>query len=221
MNRKTWTGLFRLDHWWWLRANQIFHMLLLNFCWLLGSLPIITWGITRLALVRSLQTWNPQEITEVWNPFLSMARERWRRGFLLGGLDLFLRLLCIGCFWIVLPQTAPIFLLWKITLIPIYLWIDLFFFYAYPLVAMGFWGWYPICRQITEQLVRYPVRNIVLLSIPFLVAFCCLSHGVSLVLYIFFQCTIGQVLWAWLQVWATGNIVLGENGESLNEFVKI
>ncbi|MBG9367842.1 MULTISPECIES: hypothetical protein [unclassified Streptococcus] len=219
MNRETWTRLFRTDQWLWLRANQIFHVLLLNFCWLLGTLPVITWGVTRLALVRALQTWNPQEVTQVAIPFIAMIRDYWRRGLVLGGLDLFLRFLCIGCFLIVLPQTDPLFLFWKIALLPIYLWIDLYFFYAYPLVARGVWGWYPLCMQILGQLVGHPVRNLVLLMIPVLVAFCCLSHGVSLLLYLFFQCTIGQALWAWIQVWATGKSVVDENGENVNEFI--
>lgn len=87
-SRQLMKSIFGLDNGFMRAAERIFDLILLNTLFLLTALPVVTVGLARIALYRSLVDLKDRGRLPVVATYAHHLKTNWKQGLVLGGLDL-------------------------------------------------------------------------------------------------------------------------------------
>ncbi|HFI0195173.1 TPA: DUF624 domain-containing protein [Streptococcus suis] len=88
-------SLFDVNHPFWQSVEKVFTIFLLNICFVVTSLPVLTFGIARLALFASLDILRKEGKVAVLAIYPVMVKRYWKQGLTLGLLEGLLVGVCI------------------------------------------------------------------------------------------------------------------------------
>ncbi|HFU4123867.1 TPA: DUF624 domain-containing protein [Streptococcus suis] len=186
-----WKSLFDVEHPVWQLAEKVWTVLVLNLLFVLTALPIVTFGIAQISLVASLNQLRLEGKIAAVKTFTSHAKTKWKQGLLLGGVDLALLFFSLGDFYLVRDMQAPVFEVFKVICVAVFVFSRLLFLYAYPLAV-------EMNRSLKEILVHAGLLVGVRLSLTLLVVLVqvvlvllALWSGFSLLLVLSLLATIG------------------------------
>lgn len=129
--------IFGLDNGVMRAAERGFDLLLLNVLFVLTSLPLVTHGLAKVALYRSLVTLKDQQRIPVLATYWGHLKAHWRQGLVLGLVEGAVFLLALTNLYLTQGQLALAFQGLQVIAYAVLFLNLLIHLYAYPLVGRG------------------------------------------------------------------------------------
>lgn len=128
-------ALFDLDNPIMIWSAKTLDLVLLNLLFVLTCLPLVTVGMSKLALYRTLWTRRTEPGTPVWSTYWQALGQEWRQGLVLGLLEGGLVAVCLVNVWLLSQQDGGLPSLIKVLALAVLFLTTIVFLYAYPLAA--------------------------------------------------------------------------------------
>lgn len=129
------SSIFNTDNWLMRLCEKILDLVTVNLLFLISCLPIVTIGIAKISLYRTLQEVRENRGVRVVRLYISVFKAEWKRGLTLGAIELLVAAICLANLLILRGQTAHIFQGMKIVAFGILFLLTMIMLYAYPLAA--------------------------------------------------------------------------------------
>ncbi|MEW4354918.1 DUF624 domain-containing protein [Streptococcus pneumoniae] len=129
------SSIFNTDNWLMRVCEKILDLVTVNLLFLISCLPIVTIGIAKISLYRTIQEVRDGRGVRVVRLYISTFKTEWRRGLALGGMELLVTAICLVNILMLRGQTVSIFQGMKMIAFGILFLLMMVMLYAYPLAA--------------------------------------------------------------------------------------
>ncbi|MGT2799946.1 YesL family protein [Streptococcus marmotae] len=129
------SSIFNTDNWLMRVCEKILDLVTLNLLFLISCLPIVTIGIAKISLYRSLQEVRESRGVRVIRLYIHSFKAEWKHGLALGGIEILVSIICLMNFLLFRGQTAMVFQGMKMLAFGIFFLMIMVMLYAYPLAA--------------------------------------------------------------------------------------
>ncbi|GGE30504.1 hypothetical protein GCM10011510_09670 [Streptococcus himalayensis] len=129
------SSIFNTDNWLMRVCEKILDLVTLNLLFLISCLPIVTIGIAKISLYRSLQEVRESRGVRVIRLYVHTFKAEWKHGLALGGIEILVSIICLMNFLLFRGQTAMVFQGMKMLAFGLFFLMIMVMLYAYPLAA--------------------------------------------------------------------------------------
>lgn len=191
-------SIFNVSHPFWQRVEKVFSIFLLNICFVVTCLPILTYGIARLALFSSLYKLQAEGKIAVLSTYIGFVKRGWKKGLKLGLIEVLVVGICI--FDLVLTRGVtllPIQLL-RMTCVALLVFSQLLSPYVYLLASQKNWPLAQIARLAFFLAGRQLGLTLIIMLSLFGLLSVALLNGLSLLLTVSAMALFGVASLAYL-----------------------
>lgn len=129
------SSIFNTDNWLMRLCEKILDLVTVNLLFLISCLPIVTIGIAKISLYRTLQEIRESRGVRVVRLYATTFKAEWKRGLSLGAIELLVTAICLANLLILRGQTALVFQGIKMVAFGLFFLLMMVMLYAYPLAA--------------------------------------------------------------------------------------
>lgn len=129
------SSIFDTDNWLMRFCEKILDLVTVNLLFLLSCLPLVTIGIAKISLYRTMQEVRRSRRVGVIRLYIATFKAEWKHGLALGSIELFVTAICVLNLLLVRGQTALPFQGLKMIAFGVFFLLLMLMLYAYPLVA--------------------------------------------------------------------------------------
>ncbi|MEX5397622.1 YesL family protein [Streptococcus sp. ZJ93] len=129
------SSIFNTDNWLMRVCEKILDLVTLNLLFLISCLPIVTIGIAKISLYRTLQEVRDGRGVRVIRLYIHTFKAEWKYGLALGGIEILVSIICLMNLLLFRGQTAMVFQGMKMLAFGLFFLMSMVMLYAYPLAA--------------------------------------------------------------------------------------
>lgn len=129
------SSIFNTDHWLMRLCEKILDLVIVNLLFLVSCLPIVTIGIAKISLYRTLQEVRDSRGVRVVRLYTRTFQAEWRQGLALGSMELLVVVICLANLLLLRGQTVPVLQGLKVVAFGLLFLLLMVMLYAYPLAA--------------------------------------------------------------------------------------
>lgn len=129
------SSIFNTDNWLMRVCEKILDLVTVNLLFLLSCLPIVTIGIAKISLYRTVRDIRANRGVRVVHTYSISFKREWRQGLVLGSMELLVSAICLVNLLLLRGQTALMFQGMKIAALGLFFLLLMVMLYTYPLVA--------------------------------------------------------------------------------------
>lgn len=129
------SSIFDTDNWLMRFCEKILDLVTVNLLFLISCLPIVTIGIAKISLYRTVQEVRHSRRVGLIRLYTTTFKAEWKQGLVLGSIELFVTVICLTNLLLVRGQTALPFQGLKMIAFGVFFLLLMIMLYAYPLVA--------------------------------------------------------------------------------------
>ncbi|MWV55731.1 YesL family protein [Streptococcus zhangguiae] len=128
-------SVFNTDNRLMIVCEKILDLVTLNLLFLISCLPIVTIGIAKISLYRTVQEVRNSRRVPVLRLYARTFRSEWKQGLALGSIELMVTVVCFFNILFFRGQTAMLFQGMKMLAFGLFFLMSMVMLYAYPLAA--------------------------------------------------------------------------------------